>query len=225
VEELERKIERLRAQYEAFFLGVDRRPPHVPRQELTRLMLLMQQASIRNAALRFRFQSLSQRWTLLSTYWNRTLREIESGTYRRDMQKAYRRIAARGEPLTEAEAATLGIPAGRAKAFVNQQNRRWGSGADTSADATKTAADRVPTKNVSTDPAKADDIDLAALHSAYASEHARLALPGLPPTEEHLRAKVLPQLERLRGANPGAGLSVRVVEQNGRLVVRARPIR
>ena len=68
---------------------------------------------------------MSQRWTLLATYWNRTLREIESGTYRRDLQKAYRRLAARGEPLTETEAAALGIPAGRAKAFVAQQNRRW----------------------------------------------------------------------------------------------------
>ena len=124
LEELERKIERLRALYESFFLGVERRPPHVPRQELNRLMLAMQQVSIRNAALRFRFQSLSQRWTLLATYWNRTLREMEAGTYRRDLEKTYRRLAARGEPLTEAEAATMGIPASRAKAFVAQQNRR-----------------------------------------------------------------------------------------------------
>ena len=123
--EMERKIERLRALYESFFLGVEKRPPHGPRQELNRLMLETQQVSIRNAALRFRFQSLSQRFTSLATYWNRTLREIEAGTYRRDLQKTYRRLAARGEPLTEAEAAAMGIPAGRAKAFVAQQNRRW----------------------------------------------------------------------------------------------------
>lgn len=125
VDDLERKIERLRALYESYFLGVERRPPVVPRQELNRLMLELQQVSIRNAALRFRFQSVSQRWTLLVTYWNRTLREIESGTYRRDLQKAYRRIAARGEPMSEAEATALGVPPSRAKAFVAQQNRRW----------------------------------------------------------------------------------------------------
>jgi hypothetical protein len=125
VDDVERKIERLRALYESHFLGVDRRPPVVPRQELNRLMLELQQVSIRNAALRFRFQSVSQRWTLLVTYWNRTLREIESGTYRRDLQKAYRRIAARGEAMSEEEATALGIPASRAKAFVAQQNRRW----------------------------------------------------------------------------------------------------
>jgi hypothetical protein len=125
LEELERKLERLRALHEAFFLGAERRPPQTPRQEMNRLMLEMQHQSIRNAGLRFRFQALSARWTLLTTYWNRTLREIESGTYRRDLQKAYRRIAARGAPLTEAEAGTLGIPLSRAKAFVEQQNKRW----------------------------------------------------------------------------------------------------
>jgi hypothetical protein len=124
LDELERKTERLRALYESFFMGVERRPPLAPRQDLNRLMLEMQQVSIRNAALRFRFQSLLQRWTLLATYWNRTLREIESGTYRRDLQKAYRRIADRSTPLTEDEAVALGIPRNRAQAFVTQQNRR-----------------------------------------------------------------------------------------------------
>jgi hypothetical protein len=125
VDDMERKIERLRALYESHFLGIERRPPVVPRQELNRLVLELQQVQIRNAALRFRFQSVSQRWTLLVTYWNRTLREIESGTYRRDLQKAYRRIAARGEPMSEEEATALVVPPSRAKAFVAQQNRRW----------------------------------------------------------------------------------------------------
>ena len=104
LDDVERKIERLRALYESFFMGVERRPPVVPRTELNRLMLELQQVSIRNAALRFRFQSVAQRWTLLVTYWNRTLREIESGTYRRDLQKTYRRIAARVTKATIGDA-------------------------------------------------------------------------------------------------------------------------
>lgn len=144
LDDVERKIERLRALYESFFLGVERRPPIVPRTELNRLMLELQQVTIRNAALRFRFQSVSQRWTLLVTYWNRTLREIESGTYRRDLQKAYRRTAERGEPLTEAEATALGIPASRAKAFVAQQNRRWTSESAPGATRVETTASPAP---------------------------------------------------------------------------------
>jgi hypothetical protein len=227
LDEIERKIERLRALYESFFLGVERRPPEMPRQELNRLMLELQQVPIRNAALRFRFQSFSQRWTLLVTYWNRTLREIESGTYRRDLQKAYRRIAARGDPLTEVEAASLGIPAGRAKAFVAQQNRRWGSAQAASAAPSSTAPNQEkPLTPAAPAPAMStEDADLRVLHQAYIEAHARLGLPGAPPTEERMRAKVLPQLERLRAANPDARLSLTVATENGRVVVRAKPSR
>jgi len=126
LEEMERKIERLRAMYETFFSGVERQPPNTPRRELNRLMLEMQQQQIRNAALRFRFQSLSQRWTLFTTYWNRTLREIESGTYRKDLAKVSRRLALKGVPLSEQEAIALGIPASRARALVARQGPRGG---------------------------------------------------------------------------------------------------
>ena len=75
--------------------------------------------------MRFRFQSLLQRWVLLTTYWNRTLREIEIGTYRRDLDRAHRHLAAKGgAPITEEEALRLGIPANRVKAFVGRQNKQ-----------------------------------------------------------------------------------------------------
>ena len=125
---MDRKVDRLRALYETFFSGVERQPPNAPRRELNRLMLEMQQVQIRNAALRFRFQSLSQRWTLMTTYWNRTLREIEAGTYRKDVAKVSRRLAQKGAPLTEQEAVALGIPASRARALVARQGLRGGPG-------------------------------------------------------------------------------------------------
>ena len=89
-------MDRLRALYEYFFMGIERMPPNVPRRELNRLMLEMQQTPINNATMRFRFQTLQQRWVLCTTYWNRTLREIEVGTYRRDLDRAHRHIWPRG---------------------------------------------------------------------------------------------------------------------------------
>lgn len=239
LEDLERKMERLRSLYESFFLGAERRPPHVPRQELNRLVLETQQLSIRNAALRFRFQALGQRWTLLTTYWNRTLREIESGTYRRDLQKAYRRIAARGQPLTEEEAATLGIPVGRAKAFVAQQNRRWREPGGVGADAAlrPPAAVEAPLPDLQSPPLPSppgatasagsmngDDggADLARLHQAYTAALVGLARPGAPLTLEQLRTKVTPHLTRLRLAHPSARLDLNVVVEDGRVVIRTK---
>ena len=116
--EMEHKMDRLRSMYESFFMGMERIPPDTARREMNRMMLEMQQVSIVASALRFRFQSLSQRWVLQSTYWNRTLREIEAGTFRRDVARTQRHLAERGGVITEAEALALGIPKSRVKAFV-----------------------------------------------------------------------------------------------------------
>lgn len=123
VGEMEKKLERLRSMYESFFMGVERTPPNSPRREMNRLMLEMQQVPIANSSLRFRFQALSQKWVLLVTYWNRTLREIEAGTFRRDLARAQRHMEKRGGFITEEEALSLGIPKSRVKAFVARQAR------------------------------------------------------------------------------------------------------
>jgi hypothetical protein len=122
--EMEKKIERLRSMYESFFMGIERIPPNTARREMNRLMLEMQQVPIGNASLRFRFQSLSQKWVLHMTYWNRTMREIEAGTFRRDVARTQRHLAERGGAITEEEALALGIPKNRVKAFVARHQRQ-----------------------------------------------------------------------------------------------------
>jgi hypothetical protein len=116
--EMEKKMDRLRSMYESYFVGMERIPPDTARREMNRMMLEMQQVSIVASALRFRFQSLSQKWVLQSTYWNRTMREIEAGTFRRDVARTQRHLAERGGVISEAEALALGIPKNRVKAFV-----------------------------------------------------------------------------------------------------------
>ena len=70
---------RLRALYESFFMGIERTPPNGPGASCNRLMLEMQQAPISNATMRFRFQALHATLGAFTTYWNRTMREIEDG--------------------------------------------------------------------------------------------------------------------------------------------------
>jgi hypothetical protein len=119
--ELEMKIDRLRSMYESYFMGMERMPPNALRRDMNRMMLELQQVPISNASLRFRYQALSQKWVLHTTYWNRTMREIEAGTYRRDMARAQRHLSERGGVLTEEEAVAIGIPKNRVRAFVARQ--------------------------------------------------------------------------------------------------------
>jgi hypothetical protein len=64
-------------------------------------MFALRKVQPRNTALRFRFNSLIQRYTTLQTYWRRIGRQIEEGTYRRDLLRARRRREAAREEREE----------------------------------------------------------------------------------------------------------------------------
>jgi hypothetical protein len=97
--ELAIKIERLKTLYEQYFMGIEKIEPQVARKEVTRVMLTLQQQYIRNTALRFKFNTMLQKWNIYITYWNRVLREIENGTYVRHLVKAKRAAERVGQEL------------------------------------------------------------------------------------------------------------------------------
>src|SRR5437868_9365149 len=97
--ELGNKIERLKTLYEQYFMGIEKMEPQVARKEVTRVMLNLQQQYIRNTALRFKFNTMLQKWNIYITYWNRVLREIENGTYVKHLQKAKRKAEREGREL------------------------------------------------------------------------------------------------------------------------------
>ena len=90
-DEIEQRIEGQRVLYERYFNGVDRRPPLQPRRELVRLIHAMEHKTfLSNTAQKFRLRSLNQRFVTYRTYWDRVLRQIEEGTYTRDVKQARR---------------------------------------------------------------------------------------------------------------------------------------
>src|ERR1043165_6696427 len=97
--DVEVKLDRLKALYEQWFQGMERLEPAIPRKDVERRVVMLRKELPRNTALRFRFQQLVQRYTTLQTYWQRVARQIEEGTYRRDLMKARKqRIELRQSP-------------------------------------------------------------------------------------------------------------------------------
>lgn len=96
VKELELKLERLRVFYEQYFLGLVKREPTVQLKECVRLIHFLDQQQIRNTAVRFRFRATLQKYNSYRSYWGRTLRAMEAGTYVRDVARVARKMAAKG---------------------------------------------------------------------------------------------------------------------------------
>jgi hypothetical protein len=92
---LEAEVEELKVKYEMYFLGVEKREPNKWREELKKKVLRVKEGFTRNAALRFRLQSLHARFLAYERMWLRSSREKEEGTYHRDVFKAKLHAAAR----------------------------------------------------------------------------------------------------------------------------------
>jgi hypothetical protein len=107
LDELETRLDRLRALYEQYFLGIERIEPQIARKDVDRRFWILRRTQIRNTARRFRLQVLIQRYNTLAQYWQRICREIENGTYVRHLLKAKKRLGA--EPKTWAAKKRLGM--------------------------------------------------------------------------------------------------------------------
>jgi hypothetical protein len=91
--DLETRVDRLRALYDQYFMGIEKLVPSVPHKEVERRIALLRREQPRNTALRFRFQMLLQKYNTYQTYWQRICRQIEEGTYKRDVLRAKKRVA------------------------------------------------------------------------------------------------------------------------------------
>ena len=92
ISDFEEKLDRLRALYEQYFSGIEKLEPQVPRKDLERRIALLRKEQIRNTAMRFKFNTLVQRYNTMGQHWARILREIENGTYKRDLARAAARF-------------------------------------------------------------------------------------------------------------------------------------
>ena len=110
--EIEEDLEALKARYEMYFLGIERREPVREREEMKRRVARLKGEFIRNTGLRFRVQTLHARFLSYERMWMRSAREREEGTYKRDLQRLRRRGAP--QPVLKSESASAVPPAAKA---------------------------------------------------------------------------------------------------------------
>jgi len=96
--DLEQRVERLRALFEQYFMGIEKIEPAVLRKEIDRRFWVLRREQIRNTAMRFKLNTINQRYNTYQQYWQRCIREIEAGTFRRHVIRAEKRFGA--EALT-----------------------------------------------------------------------------------------------------------------------------
>jgi hypothetical protein len=78
---LDTKINKLKADYEQYFTKALKKEPAALREEIDRIILKCSNQQATNTSLKFRYSTLTSKYTSYKQFWNRILRQIEEGTY------------------------------------------------------------------------------------------------------------------------------------------------
>src|SRR5688572_31220483 len=92
-------MDRLKTLYEQYFLGIQKQAPTYIHSDVERKLRDLTQINIRNTSLRYRLATLQQKFGSYNSYWRRTLRQIENGTYIRNLAKIGREAAKNGADI------------------------------------------------------------------------------------------------------------------------------
>lgn len=82
---LEKKLIRLKMDYEQYFMGMQKTAPEKLRLEVEKLIQTYTNQRITNTAVSFRLNAVVAKFNSYRSYWDRILREIEEGRYVRDV--------------------------------------------------------------------------------------------------------------------------------------------
>ena len=97
VSALEEELAHLRGAFEQYFMGVERKPPTEEHEAFKRKLRDIRSTFVRATSVKFKVQGLSSKYQTYERLWDRTLKEMEAGTYRRDVFKAKLRNAAKAK--------------------------------------------------------------------------------------------------------------------------------
>jgi hypothetical protein len=201
----EERLEALRARYDMWFIGIERREPTRERDELKREVNRLKTAFTHNTGLKFRILTLHARFIAYERMWQRSAREKEEGTYRRDLLRARRSArSTKGTAATGSKAAAT---------TPRPQPAAPPSGAGLQVPAPASGAG-VPGLT---------DAQLRALHADYVDAKRRCNEDVSKLTLDALAKSVARQVPDLVQRFKGRPVDFRVVVKDGRAVLKASP--
>jgi hypothetical protein len=214
---MEEGLELLRARYDQWFLGLERREPAREREEARRQVARLKGAFTRNTGLRFRIQSLNARFISYERMWQRCARQKEEGTYRPDVLRARRAAERAAAEAVKAAGATTAPPAAAKPAAPPPPTPAPAAAAAPAPAAKPAAAPAVtPVPGMS-------DAQLRALHAEFSDAKRRCNEDPSRLTVDALARSLAKQVPELLAKTRATGVEFRVVVRDGKPILKAVP--
>jgi hypothetical protein len=107
---LDGELAALKARYEQYFLGIERKPPSIAHRALRQRVDTLKPSIARTAVVKVKIQNIHQKLQTYERLWARTCQEMENGTYRRDVFKARLHAKQREEQRARPEPTSVPAP-------------------------------------------------------------------------------------------------------------------
>ncbi|HSI03489.1 MAG: MXAN_5187 C-terminal domain-containing protein [Myxococcota bacterium] len=96
-------VQKLRIAYEQYFAGVERHEPVKERDRLKKELRRLMTVRSNNTAYKFKLQSTQATFVTYENHWDRIVRQIEDGTFKRDRLKAQKHLQAMKDVTDDVE--------------------------------------------------------------------------------------------------------------------------
>jgi hypothetical protein len=200
---LEKRVEHLRSTYDQYFQGLERVEPLPERADLRRQILQIRTIQSRNTGLRFRINQLVAKFNVYEDYWNRVARQVEEGTYSREIAMAHYRLKKRTERDADREKISAAAPSPKHPPTEKPDADAASSGATV--------------RNVLTDD------KLSAIYEAYVKAKRRCQENVNGLTKEVLASSIKKQVSVIMTKHNCKSIEFKVLIKDGKAVLKVLP--
>ncbi len=215
IQQLEARLNELRVAYEKYFAGVEKIEPGRSRDELQKMVRRAGTLYIANTGLKFKRDSLIAQFNTLTQHWNRVLKQIEDGTYQRDIfrmrLKDKERGAGGGAPTVPRTASEAAAPAAKT-------GKGGAEGAPIAAG--KSPAAGAPGKSSPTKPGEYDSV-----YRSLVAAKKRLGEPTDNISYNALEWSLKKEAEAIKKKFKASRVDFTVEVKDGKPVIKAVPIK
>lgn len=206
LDRLEESIKKLRTMYEKYFSGVERTAPERDRDQIKKDINRLLSQRVNNTAWKFRLHSLQATLITHETHWNRITRQIEEGTYHRDLARMQRKQAAAQPPPPPPPPKKTKKPAAAEEPAQKQTKE---------AAAPKAAAAKKPAK-------PGQNAAIEKLHAAYNRARQKAGITK-PVSLKAIEATVRKQTEAIKQRYKCDRVEFKVALKDGKAILKAVP--
>jgi len=214
IQQLETRLNELRVSYEKYFAGVEKIEPVRLRDEVQRMVRRAGTFHITNTGLKFKRDSIIAQFNTLTQYWNRILKQIEDGTYQRDIFKMRLKDKERGAP------GPTGAPRGATPATPGAAEAAKGGAQGKPAAGEKSPAVDSPGKSAPQQPGEYDSV-----YRSLVAVKKKLGEPTENISYNALEWSLKKQADAIKKKFNASRVDFKVEVKDGKPVIKAVPVK